>query len=223
MALYDVDNNDDDYSQNGQPEYDYCHPGTGPDFGSNKSLISMVYSDCDVNKLAYHTCKHKEKIFNNGIMAISTNLNCAFDITCPYAICGKSSHTSYNCEKLQDPGVVWKSHIQICVALQKIKGMAASQGRNVNSLSAHKLSYVNSVDFLPPSSPHDSVTTNRLDKLKGLLVQFIKFANQTNKKLNSLTSKFAGNKEDDDDDNDEDSRSSLNDRTIQDFLRGAQN
>ena len=94
----------------------------------------MVYSDCKVNKLAYHTCKHKGKIFNNGIMAISTNLNRAFDITHPCAICGKSGHTFNNCEELKDPAIIRKSYIQLHVALQKIKSMAASQGCNVNSL-----------------------------------------------------------------------------------------
>ena len=98
--------------------------------------------------------------------------------------------------------------------------MAANQGRNVNSLQACKLSYVNSVDLLPPSSHHDSVAANRLDKLEGMLVKSIKFANRTYKKLNSLTSQYAEN---DDNDDDEDSQSSLNDRTIMDFLKGSQN
>ena len=104
------------------------------------------------------------------------------------------------------------------MALQKIKGMTASQGRDVNSLRVYKLSYINSVYLLPPSSHHNSIAANRLDKMKGVL------ANQSslpigriNKKLNSLTSQYAEN------DDDEDSQSSLNDCTIMDFLKGAQN
>ena len=63
----------------------------------------------------------------------------------------------------------------------------------------------------------------RLDKLEGPLVKSIKFADWTNKRLNSLTSGFSGNEEeDDDDDNDKDSQSYLNNRTIQDFFRVAQ-
>ena len=80
--------------------------------------MSMAYSDCNVNKLVYHTCKHKWKIFNNGVMGISIKLNSAFDITCPCAICGKSGHTSNNCEELQDPAVIWKSYIKLRVPLQ---------------------------------------------------------------------------------------------------------
>ena len=44
-----------------------------------------------------------------------------------------------------------------------------------------------------------------------------------NKRLNSLTSKIAVNKQEEDDDDDEDSRFSLNDRTVWNFLRGTQN
>ena len=80
-----------------------------------------------------------------------------------------------------------------------------------------------SVNWLPPSSPLDSVAPNCLDKLEGLLVKSIKFDDPTNKGLNSLTSKFSINEEEDDDDNDEDSQKSLNDRTIWDFPRGTYN
>ena len=197
----------------------------------------MAYSDCDVNNLTYHTCKHIEKIFNNSVMAISTNLNRAFDITCPCAICGQTGQSFDGCEELRDQAVIQKSYIQLRLALQKFKGIAASQGHDVNSFRVYKLSYVNSIDLHQhPSVPLDPVAADCLDKVEGLLVKTIKlagqgllvkaikFANQTNRKLNFLTSKFAVNEEeaDNDDDNDEDSQSSLNDCTIQDFLRGAQ-
>ena len=214
VVPYDVENNDD---WNGPSKYEYCRPGTDPNFGSYESLMCIAYSDCDVNSLAYHTDKHAEKIFNQDIMAISENLNCAFDATCPCAICGKTGHSFNDCEELRDQAAVQKSYIQLRVAIQKLKAIAASQSRDVNSLRSYKLSYVNSVDLLPPSSPLDSVATNRLDKLEGMLVNTLKFADQTNRRINSLTSKFAVNKEDDDDD--EDSQSSLNEDAIWDFLR----
>ena len=98
MVPYDDDDNNDD-KFDGPPEYDYCRPNTDPDFYSYKSLMSVAYSNCDVSKLVYNACKHEEKIFNNGIMAISTHLGRAFDITCPCAIFGKSGHTFDNCEE----------------------------------------------------------------------------------------------------------------------------
>ena len=59
MVPYDDDDNNDD-KFDGPPEYDYCRPNSDPDFSSYKFLISMVYSNCDANQLAYHTCKHIE-------------------------------------------------------------------------------------------------------------------------------------------------------------------
>ena len=167
----------------------------------------MAYSNCNVNNLAYHTCKYAEKIFNNGVMAISTNLNHAFDITRPCAICEKTGHSFDDCEELRGQAAIWKSYIQLCVVLQKLKGIAVSQGCDLNFLRAYKLSYVKSVNLHPSSSPLDSVAANRLNKLEGMLVKSIKSADQTNRRLNSLTSKFAVNKEEEenDDDNDEDS------------------
>ena len=93
------------------PEYDYCRPSTDPNFGSFQSLMSISYSDCDVNTLAYKTCKHAEKIFNIGVMLISTNLNCVFDTTHPCAICGKIGHTFDDCEELPDQATIRKSYI----------------------------------------------------------------------------------------------------------------
>ena len=95
MVSY-VDNNNDD----GLSKYDYCCSNTDPDFGLYQLLMSIAYSGCDENKLAYHACKHEQKIFNNAIMAISNNLSCAFDTTCPCAICGKTGQTFDNCEEL---------------------------------------------------------------------------------------------------------------------------
>ena len=91
------------------------------------------------------------------------------------------------------------------MALQKIKGMAASQDHGVNSLRSYKLIYVNSVDLLPPSSHQDSAAVNYLDKLEGLLAKSIKFTGQTNKKINSLTSQLAAENVDDGNCDDEDS------------------
>ena len=97
MVPYDNNNNNNDRFD-GLPEYDYCCPNTNPDFGSYQFYMSIAYSNCDVNKLVCKACKDKEKIINNGIMAISINLGRAFDITLPCAICGKSGHTFDNCE-----------------------------------------------------------------------------------------------------------------------------
>ena len=131
MVPYDDDNNDDKFGA--PPEYDYCCPNTDPDFGSYQSLMSIVYSNCDVNKLVDNV-KHEEKIFNNSIMTISTNLGRAFDISRPCTICGKSGQTFDTCKELQDQAAIRKSYIQLNVALQKIKDMIASQGHNANSL-----------------------------------------------------------------------------------------
>ena len=134
IVPYDVENKNNGDDWKGPSEYDYCCPGTDPDFGSYQSLMSISYNDCDVNTLAYKTCKHAEKIYNNGVMPISTNLNRAFDTIRPCAICGKTGHTFDDCEVLQDQAAIRQSYIKLCVALQKLKGIAASQGRDVNSL-----------------------------------------------------------------------------------------
>ena len=81
VVSYDLENKDNNDDWTGPPEYDYCRPGTDPDFGSFHSLMSISYSDCDVNALAYKTCSHAKKIYDNGIMSISSNLNRAFDTT----------------------------------------------------------------------------------------------------------------------------------------------
>ena len=48
---HDDDNNYDDW--NGPAEYEFCHPGTDPNFNTYKSLMSLAFGDCDVNSLAY--------------------------------------------------------------------------------------------------------------------------------------------------------------------------
>ena len=73
-------------------------------------------------------------------MVISTNLNRAFDTSRPCAICGKAGHSFDDCEELKDQAAIQKSYIQLRVALQKLKGIAASQGRDINSLQAYTLS-----------------------------------------------------------------------------------
>mmetsp|Transcript_4284 Transcript_4284/g.4833 ORF Transcript_4284/g.4833 Transcript_4284/m.4833 type:complete len:94 (-) Transcript_4284:429-710(-) len=83
--------NHDDW--NGPLEYDHCCSGADPNFSSYKSLMCMAYSDCDVNSLAYGE-KHAEKIFNQGIMVISTNLNRAFDTSRSCVIYGKTGTLS---------------------------------------------------------------------------------------------------------------------------------
>ena len=114
VVPYDVENND---NWNGPSKYDYCRPVTDPDFGCYQPLMSVACSDCDVNNLTYHTYKHAKKIFNNSIMAISTHLNRVFDITRPCVICEKTGHSFDDCEELKDQAAIWKSYIQLCMAL----------------------------------------------------------------------------------------------------------
>ena len=83
-------------------------------------------------------------------MVINNNLSRTFDTTHLCAICGKVGHTFKGCKELQDPIAIQKSYIQLCVALQKIKGMGTNQSRDLNSLRSSTLSYVNSVNLLPP-------------------------------------------------------------------------
>ena len=42
-------------------------------------------------------------------MSSSTNLNRAFDTTCPCAICRKTGHTFDDCEEFQDQAAIRKS------------------------------------------------------------------------------------------------------------------
>ena len=92
-----------------------------PKFVSFHSLMSISYSDCDLNALAYKTCSHAKKIYDNNIMSIGSKLKRAFDTTRPCAICGKTSHTIDDCGEMQDQAVIRKSYIQFCIAFQKLK------------------------------------------------------------------------------------------------------
>ena len=159
MVPYEDNNNDDDDDPS---EYDYYCPNTDPNFGPYQLLMLIAYSGYDVNKLAYKAYnKHKQKIFNAGIMAISNDLVHAFDTPPPCAICNKVGHTFEGCKELQDLTAIQKSYIQLCVA---IKGMGTSQGRDVGSLQSYKLSYVKSVNLLPPSSHQNTAFINCLKK-----------------------------------------------------------
>ena len=93
-------------------------------------------------------------------MAISTNLRRAFDTSCPCALCGKTGHSFDDCEELKDSAVIQKAYISLRIALQKLKGLATTQNRDINSIRAYKISYVNSMDLNPPSPVPDSGLTN---------------------------------------------------------------
>ena len=95
-------------------------------------------------------------------MAISGNLNCAFDTSRLCVLCGKSGHSFDDCEKLKDPAAIRKAYISLRIALQKLKGLATSQRRDINSIRSYKISYVNSMDLNPPSQAPgmDSVAAN---------------------------------------------------------------
>ena len=118
---------------------------------------------------------------------------------------------------MQDQAAICKSYIQLRVAFKKLKGITASQGRDVNFLRSYKLSYVNWINLNPPSLVLlDSVAANWLDKMEGLTVNVVKC-------LHSLTPRPARNDEDEDNDHEDDSQSSLNWLHIQDFTGAHKN
>ena len=207
-------NNYDDYDDwNAPEEYEYCRPGVDPDFNFYESLMRLAFSDADVNSLAYGD-KHDEKIFKQAVMAISTDLCCAFDTSCPCALCYKTGHSFDDCEELKDPAAIQKAYISLQIALQKLKGLATTQNCDINSIRAYKISYVNSMDLNPPSPVHDSGLTNRIDKMDLKLTNLIQC-------IHSLGKHSDRNNEDDSGDHDDDSQSSLNRKNMSDFYQGA--
>ena len=217
LTRYDNNNNYDDYDDwNGPEEYEYCRPGVDPNFTSNESLMRLAFSDCDVNSLVYSD-KHGEKIFKQAVMAISKNLHRAFNTSRPCALCGKSGHSFDDCEELKDPAAIRKAYISLQIALQKLKGLATTQNRDINSIRAYKISYVNPMDLNPPSPAPvvDSVVTNRLEKMEFTMVNIVKC-------IHSLGKHAAWKHDHEDDDHDNDSQLSLNQSNMLDFYRGAQ-
>ena len=95
--------------------------------------MSLAFGDSDVNSLTYRD-KHAEKIFTQAVIAISGNLNRAFDLSRACALCGKSGHSFDDCEELKDPAAIQKAYISLRIALQKLKGIATSQRRDINSI-----------------------------------------------------------------------------------------
>ena len=162
--------------------------------------------------------KYAKMIFKQAVTVISGNLNRAFDLSRPCALCGKVGHSFDDCKELKDPAAIRKANIPLCIGLQKLKGIATSQRCDINFIQSYKISYVNSVDLLPPSSPSlDPAANDRLDTLERMLVNIIRATRLTNSKINSLN---PTDDDDDDDDSDKESQSSLNRRHIQDFLKG---
>ena len=177
--------------------------------------MNLAFSDCDVNSLAYGD-KHAQKIFSQAVMQISGNLNRAFDTSRACALCGKSGHSFDDCEELKDPAAIRKAYILLRIALQKLKGLATTQNRDINSIRAYKLSYVNSMDLIPPSpSPVDDPDVNtRMDKMDVMMMDMIKC-------IHSIARHSPRNNEDDGGDYDDDSQSSLNKKNLSDFYQGA--
>ena len=131
-----------------------CIQTKDPDFSLYHSLMSIVYSDCDKRKFTYNTCQQEWNVFNIGIMAVSNNISQAFDTICPCAIYGRVCHTFKGYEELKSSIAIRKGHIQICVALQKIKGIGTNQNYTINSLRLLTIRYLNCVILLPqPSQP----------------------------------------------------------------------
>lgn len=71
MVLYG--DNDNNNNNDGPAEYDYCRPHTDPNFCLFYLLMFITYSGCDEEKLAYHSCQHEQRIFNNSVIAITNN------------------------------------------------------------------------------------------------------------------------------------------------------
>ena len=178
------------YWDNNNDDGPVCRPHIDPNFGLFHLLMSIAYSGCNENKLIYHSCQHEKKILNSGIMAISKNLSPVFDTTRPCAIFGKVGCTFEGCEKLQNSISIRKYYFQINISLQKIKGIGANQGWDVNFLCYLKLSHVNSVNLLPPQSHQDIVLIHHLEKLEDFLAKFISATNWANRKINLLTARL---------------------------------
>ena len=201
VTSYNNDNNNYDYYDDwtAPDKYEYCRPGVDPDFNLYDSLMRLAFTDVDVNSLAYGD-KHAKKIFKGAVMAISTDLCRAFDTSRACAICGKTGHSFDDCEELKDSAAIQKAYILLRIALQKLKGLATTQNCDINSIRAYKLSYVNSMDLIPPSpSPaNDSGLANRMDKMDVMMVDMIKC-------IHSLGRRSNRNNEDDSGDHDDDS------------------
>ena len=91
-----------------------------------------------------------------------------------------------DCEELKDPAETRKACILLRIGLQKLKGIATSQRCDINSIRSYKISYVNSVDLLPPSSSSiDSAANDRLDTLERVLVNTIRATRLTNSEISS--------------------------------------
>ena len=122
-------------------------------------------------------------------MVISGNLNRVFDLSRPCALCGKAGHSFDDYEELKDPAAIRKAYISLRIGLQKLKGIATIQRRDINSIRCYKISYVDSVDLLPPStSSIDSAANDRLDTLERMLVSTLKAVGQQNGRINALNS-----------------------------------
>ena len=206
-------NNNDDW--NGPEEYEHCRPNVDPDFASYASLMQLAYTDADVNNIAYGD-HHGEKILNQAIMAISGNLHRAFDTSRACALCGKTGHSFDDCEELKDSAAIRKAYISLRIALQKLKGVATTQNRDINTIRAYKMSYVNSIDLNPPSPAPgvDSVAINRLEKMDSRMSDMMRC-------IHSLGLHVSQRDKDEDADHDDDSQSSLNHSNMMDFYKGA--
>ena len=76
MIMYG-DNDNPSYN-NGPRDFDYCRFHNNLDFRLYHSLMSILYRNCDKNKLEYNACQYQWKVFNAGIMLISIKLMFVF-------------------------------------------------------------------------------------------------------------------------------------------------
>ena len=97
-----------------------------------------------------------------------------------------------------------------------MKGLATTQNRDINSIRAYKLSYVNSMDLIPPfpSPANDPGLTNQMGKMDVMMEEMIKCIHSIGRHSNR-------NNDNDSGDHDDDSQSSLDKKHMSDFYQGA--
>ena len=70
-----------------------------------------------------------------------------------------------------------------------MKGIATSQRRDINSIRSYKISYVNSVNFLPASAPSIDPTVNdKIDRLERAVIHTLKAIGKQNRRINYIHS-----------------------------------
>jgi hypothetical protein len=106
-----------------------------PDFTSI-GLHSIAFDDIDLD-----TCNNAELgLLLEAINQIGSNLNSAFDTSCPCVICGGTGHTF----DLLDSAGVKTAYIKLRVALNRLHGLSGNLGQSdISALHSHTISSIN--------------------------------------------------------------------------------